>query len=147
MEDKEKKEAIGIVEGVLDELIKKTEKIASSASATLEARITFLRGVALGLFYGIIGNIFVSHYYQVFEGLALGKFDIVFRSNVMLFSVSLVLIIIVSIVFYYRMKKYEKGKRELSEVLTELEEMQLSKMEERVTKMVLEVLAKKKSSE
>jgi hypothetical protein len=37
--------------------------------------IDFTKGLALGLIYGIIGNLFVQFFYQVVEGIVLEKYD------------------------------------------------------------------------
>jgi hypothetical protein len=57
----------------------------------------FWKGLALGLFYGIIGNMLVSHYYGVFNGLVIGQYDTLFWTNVFVFIIILIAILIVSL--------------------------------------------------
>ncbi len=143
-EQEAKKEFIEEAKRQIGELTREGEKIASSVMQTLQQRIDFLRGIALGLFYGIVGNILVSHYYTVFEGLTLWKIDVLFWSNLMVMIVALVLIIFTSAIFYRRMRKYETGRRELSEVLDEFHELKFSRLEHDLKKKMKQALAKKK---
>lgn len=57
---------------------------------------TYFKGLALGLFYGIIGNMLVSHYYSVFVGVATYQFDNLFYWNLVGFLISLSLILFVT---------------------------------------------------
>jgi hypothetical protein len=66
-----------------------------------------LRGVALGLFYGIIGNMLVSHYYEVFRGIVIWQFDTLFWTNLVVFISILVAIILVSWRWLLSMAKIE----------------------------------------
>lgn len=56
----------------------------------------FWKGIALGLFYGIIGNMLVSHYYGVFSGLTLGQYGELFYANVLAFSITLAAVLVVT---------------------------------------------------
>lgn len=67
----------------------------------------FWKGLALGLFYGIIGNMLVSHYYGVFNGLIVGQFDTMFWANTIVFSIILAAILIVSLVWIRSMTKLD----------------------------------------
>jgi tetrahydromethanopterin S-methyltransferase subunit G len=68
-------------------------------------RIDLTRGVALGLTYGIIGNLFVQHWYPVFEGLVLGKYETLFGANVVVCGFSLGIILYVTIRFRRQLKE------------------------------------------
>ena len=98
-------------------------------------RIDFLKGLLVGLFFGIAGNMFVQHWYQVFEGLILGKFDTIFFSNVTVFIVGLVVICIITVILYRRITRYEKARM--------LEWETLKKMiEEKYERRILPILRK-----
>jgi hypothetical protein len=114
---------------VLDRIIHKTQGILSSFSERFQQRIDFARGIALGLFYGIVGNIFVSHYYQVFEGLILEKSDLLFWSNLTVFIISLLAILLVSGAFYCEMKKMGKARKEFAEMLKEFDDIEMQRLE------------------
>lgn len=87
------------------------EKAILSRIEQFQERLYFLEGIAFGLFYGIIGNILSTHYYQLFEGLILWKFDLLYWPNLTVFMVTLALVILVSLIFYFRLKKL-KTKRQ-----------------------------------
>jgi hypothetical protein len=57
----------------------------------------------LGLFYGIIGNMLVSHYYGVFTGLVAWNFDKGFFANLASFIIILCAVLIVSWKVYQSM--------------------------------------------
>lgn len=143
----EEEEIFKGINKVLEETINEAEKVMSSTSNWIQQRVDFLQGIALGLFYGIVGNIFVSHYYQVFEGLTLGKFDVLFWTNLVVFFITLAMILLVSIIFYYRMKKYKSGKRELSELLNELYEIKASHTIGELQKKINAYIMKKSQSQ
>lgn len=44
----------------------------------LEQKVDFVRGIALGLFYGIVGNLLVSYFHGLFQGLVAWQFDVLF---------------------------------------------------------------------
>lgn len=62
----------------------------------MRQRTFLIRGVALGLFYGVIGNILVSHYFEVFKGIVMWQFDKLFWTNLIIFAIILVVILVVS---------------------------------------------------
>ena len=143
----EEREIIKGIDKVLEEIINETEKVMSSTSNWLNQRVYFLQGIALGLFYGIVGNIFVSHYYQVFEGLTLGKFDVLFWTNLVVFVIALVLILLVSVIFYYQLRKYKSGMSELSELQKELYEIKTFRTIEEMQKKINAYIIKKSQSQ
>jgi ABC-type multidrug transport system fused ATPase/permease subunit len=65
----------------------------------------FWKGLMLGLFYGIIGNMLVSHYYGVFTGLVALKFDDLFLANLVSFIIILCAILLVSWKVYQSIAK------------------------------------------
>jgi hypothetical protein len=72
-------------------------------------RVDFTSGVALGLIYGVIGNLVVQHYYGVFEGLETGVIDNLFWSNAAVFVIGIVVIIVITLYFIKEIKR-EKNK-------------------------------------
>ena len=62
-------------------------------------KIDFTKGIALGLLYGIIGNLFVQFFYPVVEGIILQKFDVLFWSNLVISLIALSIIILATLSF------------------------------------------------
>jgi H+/Cl- antiporter ClcA len=60
-------------------------------------RKAYLKGLALGLFYGIIGNMLVSHYYAVFNGFVIAQLDTLFYANLLAFVIILIAILYVTL--------------------------------------------------
>ena len=58
--------------------------------------ISLYKGVALGLFYGVIGNIIISHYYGLLEMLSFGRIDSLFWVNLCVTIVAVVFVIEIS---------------------------------------------------
>lgn len=73
----------------------------------------FIKGVAIGLFYGIIGNIIVLHYYKAFERLILGEFDTLLLANLIVFVVAFVTIFIGIKKWRGRAQKVEEYRHEI----------------------------------
>lgn len=78
---------------------------------SLEQEKQFVKGLGLGLIFGIVGNIFVSHYYGIFQGLISSQFDTLFYSNLVIVVVSLVAISLL-VVKWNKDKKRLKQKQE-----------------------------------
>jgi len=72
------------------------KKAAKDLIEKAHQKKAFWRGIALGLFYGIIGNMLVSHYYGLFTGLVEWKIDTLFWTNLITFLIVLGAILIVS---------------------------------------------------
>ena len=70
-----------------------------------QSNIGLFRGIALGLVYGIIGNLFVQHWYPLFERVILCNFDIVFWSNLPVCAFALFLILCVTVMYRRQVKK------------------------------------------
>jgi hypothetical protein len=70
-------------------------------------RIDLMRGIILGLLYGVIGNIFVQHWYGLFEGLSSWNLNLLFWQNLAVACFALVGILLVSYDFYKQIKKAE----------------------------------------
>jgi len=97
--------------------------------------IDLVRGVALGLLYGIIGNFFVQHWHPVFEGLMLGEYKPTFWANAIVCFFSLVVILYTTIKFRHQLKEDKRKMRLARESLgrTELKIEELKQHLERKT--------------
>jgi hypothetical protein len=73
--------------------------------------IDFVRGTALGLTLGIVGNLFVQFLYPVTEALLLGEYKPVFVGNLILCGISLLLIVFVSTSFFRQLTRDENKLR------------------------------------
>ena len=73
----------------------------------MKERKQFIRGLALGLMYGIIGNVVASHYYRLFEGLSRGLYDNLFYSNLVMLLVSLFIIGVLTKIWYGELRKID----------------------------------------
>ena len=74
-------------------------------------RVDLVRGVALGLLYGIIGNLFVQFFFPVVESLVIGGYGTLFFSNVIISVVALVIILYATIEFRGQLTEYENEER------------------------------------
>jgi nitrate/nitrite transporter NarK len=70
-------------------------------------RIDLTKGIALGLLYGIMGNLFVQFFYPVVESLILQKYE-GFIENVAITSVAFVIILWITIRFRGQLVEYKK---------------------------------------
>jgi len=70
-------------------------------------RIDLLRGVILGLLFGVIGNIFVQHWYGFFEALSSWNISLLSWQNLAIVCFALAGILFVSYDFYKQIKKAE----------------------------------------
>jgi len=74
---------LGWANGMSEEEIRKRrekklqifEEFHKEVEEESKRHIDFTKGLALGLIYGIIGNLFVQFFYQVVEGIVLEKYD------------------------------------------------------------------------
>jgi nitrate/nitrite transporter NarK len=78
-------------------------------------RIDLSKGVALGLLYGIIGNLFVQFFFPVVESLVIGEYDMLFLSNVIISVVALAVILYATIKFRSQLTEYENEERTAKE--------------------------------
>lgn len=79
-----------------DDKIREIMKEMEPYVEALRSKSWMIKGIALGLFYGIIGNMLVSHYYQIFQGIVIWQLDTMFWTNLAVFVIILVVIVIVS---------------------------------------------------
>ena len=68
----------------------------------------FIRGLAIGIIYGIIGNIFVQFFYPVIEGLVLAKYDSMFAIDAIVSAISLLIILYTTNQFREQLTRNEK---------------------------------------
>lgn len=76
--------------------VRKSIKELEPAIENMRQQMFLIKGVALGLFYGIIGNILASHYYEVFKGITMWQFDKLFWTNLTILVIVIVTIVVVS---------------------------------------------------
>ena len=91
------------------EAIRRSIKELEPAIETMRQQKSLIRGVALGLFYGIIGNMLVSHYYEVFKGLVMWQFDKLFWTSLIVLVIAIVLIVVVSWRWLISLAKLEES--------------------------------------
>ena len=89
-----------------------------------EKRIDFTKGIALGLIYGIIGNLFVQCFYPVVEGIIVMKYDSLFYSNLAVSTISLVIIIFTTLQFWKQLKEHEKQKESFEKGINEIRKLE-----------------------
>lgn len=87
----------------------------------IERRKEFLSGIFIGLFYGIVGNIAVSHYYKVLEGLVIGKMDNLFWVNLTVLIVTSMVIIVLSFELYTKLRALKSITGMVKSILEPLE--------------------------
>lgn len=80
----------------------------------LEGQIGSIKGIALGLFYGIVGNMFVSHFYGLLEGALNGNYGFFFLLNLLVSLSTFILIVSVSVISYCNLQTLTKEKDALS---------------------------------
>lgn len=108
---------------VLDWASERAEHFTNQLSESVNQRMQFTEGVALGLLYGIIGNLVVSHYYEVFEGITLARYDSLFWSNLTAFLIGLGSIIVLTIIFRRRLKKLKGYGEQIHQLTIDLNEL------------------------
>ena len=99
-----------------------------------EKRIDFTKGIALGLIYGIIGNLFVQFFYPVVEGIIVMKYDSLFYSNLTVSIASLIIIIITTVQFWKQLKEHEKGKESFEKGIEKIQKLK-SELRESIKKL------------
>ena len=74
-------------------------------------RIDLIRGVALGLLYGVLGNLFVVFFFPIDQSLLLSKYDATFVPNIIICVGAFVAIVVTTWQFYNQLTGYEAGER------------------------------------
>jgi phosphotransferase system glucose/maltose/N-acetylglucosamine-specific IIC component len=98
---------------VTDEQCEIAVKIYSEYKTEITRRMDFTKGLALGLIYGIIGNLFVQFFYPVVEAIVSGKFDMLFVTNSIVSAVSLSMLLIITWKFSRELLRLEKWLRKI----------------------------------
>lgn len=75
----------------------------------------FIEGIFLGLFYGVLGNVLVSHYFGLIESLTLSRYNAMFRVNCLVLSVAAVAILVVSVIYYRRFRTWRKEEKNVQQ--------------------------------
>ena len=78
------------------EAVRRSIKELKPAIETMRQQKFLIKGVALGLFYGIIGNILVSHYYEVFKSIVMWQFEKLFWPSLTSLIIFIVVVLVVS---------------------------------------------------
>lgn len=95
----------------LDKATEYIEKAFEAEMDHYERRIDFTKGIALGLVFGIVGNLFVQFFYAFVEGIILVRYDGLFYSNLIVSVASLIIIFFVSVKFYKQLKIEERDRK------------------------------------
>jgi len=85
-------------------------------------RMQFIEGIGLGLLYGIIGNIVVSHYYGLYERHVLGVYDSLFWSNLYAFLLGFAIVVVVTIFFIRRLARLRKAESRSKNLMTKVQD-------------------------
>jgi predicted membrane chloride channel (bestrophin family) len=94
------------------------EKVYLERAEGQQRRIDLTKGIALGLFYGIIGNLFVQFFYPVVESLVTEQYS--FVANVIISISAFVAIVLATLSFRNQLswsRFVEKGERESAKVI------------------------------
>jgi hypothetical protein len=105
-----------------DEDLRKILKEIGPHIEAMHAQMSMMKGVILGLFYGVVGNLVVTHYYQILRGAVMSEFGTMFWTNLVILIAMSSIIVIVSWRWHISMAKQ---KRELE--LLERTRQELSK--------------------
>ena len=87
-------------------------KILTEMEPYIEAtrsQMSMMKGVVLGLFYGVVGNVAVTHYYQILRGAVMSEFDTMFWTNLVILVAMSSMIAIVSWKWHSSMAKMERA--------------------------------------
>jgi len=71
------------------------------------SQMSMMKGVILGLFYGVVGNLVVIHYYQILRGAVMSEFDMMFWTNLVILVVMSSILAIISWKLHILMAKME----------------------------------------
>ena len=91
-----------------DEDLRKILKEIGPHIEAMHAQLSMMKGVVLGLFYGVVGNLVVTHYYQILRGAVMSEFDTMFWINLVILVTMLSILVIVSWKWHISMAKMER---------------------------------------
>lgn len=78
-----------------------------------ENEYNFIKGLAYGLIYGVIGNVFVQSLNPIVEGIVLLKYDVLFYFNLALMVIAIIILSITTFYFYKQIKIIHKKLKSL----------------------------------
>jgi len=94
-----------IEDGDMRKILKEMEPYIEAT----RSQMSMMKGVVLGLFYGIVGNLVVTHYYQILRGAVMSEFDTMFWTNLAILVPMSSIIAIVSWKWHISMVKMERA--------------------------------------
>jgi hypothetical protein len=94
-----------IEDGDMRKILKEMEPYIEAT----RSQMSMMKGVVLGLFYGIVGNLVVTHYYQILRGVVMSEFDTMFWTNLAILVPMSSIIAIVSWKWHISMAKTERA--------------------------------------
>ena len=94
-----------IEDGDMRKILKEMEPYIEAT----RSQMSMMKGVVLGLFYGIVGNLVVTHYYQILRGAEMSEFDTMFWTNLAILVPMSSIIAIVSWKWHISMAKMERA--------------------------------------
>jgi len=93
-----------IEDGDMRKILKEMEPYIEATCS----QMPMMKGVVLGLFYGVVGNVVVTHYYQILRGAVMSEFDMMFWMNLVMLVAMLSILVIVSWKWHISMAKMER---------------------------------------
>jgi hypothetical protein len=106
------------------ELVRNLKKEETHLIEFLHERIFWIKGIAFGLFYGIIGNIFVSYFIEVLGSIVMWQIDKLFWTNLIALAITLAVILFASwrwFISLAKLKGYEKESEKRTKIAKILE--------------------------
>ncbi len=93
---------------ITEEQLESVKKVYRDLDEEISKSNDFIRGLAIGIIYGVIGNIFVQFFYPVIEALVMAKYDLMFAINATVSVISLVIILYTTNQFRKQLIRNEK---------------------------------------
>jgi hypothetical protein len=103
-----------------DEDLRKILKEIEPHIEAMHSQMSMMKGVILGLFYGVVGNMVVTHYYQILRGAVMSEFDTMFWTNLVILVVMSSILVIISLRLHSSMAKQERESELLERTRQEL---------------------------
>ena len=94
-----------IEDGDMRKILKEMEPYIEAT----RSQMSMMKGVVLGLFYGVVGNVAVTHYYQILRGAVMSEFDTLFWTNLVILVAMSPIIVIVSWKWHISMARMERA--------------------------------------
>jgi len=103
-----------------DEDLRKILKEIEPHIEAIHSHMSMMKGVILGLFYGVVGNMVVTHYYQILRGAVMSEFDTMFWTNLVILVAMSSILVIISLRLHSSMAKQERESELLERTRQEL---------------------------